>query len=158
MGSGASIGRVIALGAATGLRTGMAPVMLSRVASRGRLQGIRRTPFAPLASPWTANLLTLFALGELAADKLPFFPDRTESGAIFGRLVSGAACGAALFAATGRKAVPGAALGGAGALAAAYAGEWYRRKGAEAGAPDPALAVLEDAASASLALLALRGL
>jgi uncharacterized membrane protein len=105
-----------------------------------------------------ANLLALATIGEMVADKLPFAPSRTGNGAIFGRLVSGAVSGAALHSATGRNAGTGAALGGAGAIAAAYAGEWYRDLGAQAGAPDPVLAVLEDTAAVGLALLALRDL
>lgn len=157
MESGASIWRAAALGAASGMRTAMGPLILSRAASGGRMPGIRETPFSPLASPRTANLLILPALGELAADKLSILPSRTGSGPLLGRLVTGAVCGAALHAATRRDARIGAALGGVGALTATFAGEWYRRKGAEAGAPDPVLAVLEDACAAGLAMLAVRG-
>lgn len=150
--------RAVALGASAGLRTVTAPMVLSQTASRGRLPGVRETRFAPLVSPVAANLLTLAALGEFIADKLPFTPSRTENGAILGRLVSGAVSGAALHAATERNAGTGAALAGAAALAAAYAGEWYRALGAEAGVSDPLLAVVEDAAAVGLALLALQDL
>lgn len=150
--------RAVALGAATGLRTFVAPVLLSRIASRGRIPEIQNTRFAPLASPVAAYLLTLAAIGEMVADKLPMAPSRTENGALFARLISGAVSGAAMHTATGRNAGVGTALGGAGALAAAYAGEWYRDQGAQARVPDPVLAVLEDAAAVGLALLALRDL
>ena len=149
--------RAVALGAATGLRTFMAPAILSQAASRGRLPGMEDTRFSPLTSSWAANLLAVAALGEVLGDKLPFAPSRTENGALGGRLVSGAISGAAFRSATGRNALTGAALAGAGAVAAAYAGERYRALGAEAGIPDPVLAVLEDATAMGLALFAVRG-
>jgi uncharacterized membrane protein len=153
----ASGSRAVALGAATGLRTFMAPTVLSQAASRGRLPGMEDTRFSPLTSSWVANLFAVAALGELVVDKLPFAPSRTQGGAVVGRLVSGAVSGAAFRAATGRNVLAGAALAGAGAVAAAYAGERYRALGAGAGIPDPVLAVLEDATAVGLALLAVRG-
>ena len=53
-----------------------APALLSRAASRGDLGGIKDTPFAFLASPRAARILTVLAVGEALADKLPFSPDR----------------------------------------------------------------------------------
>jgi uncharacterized membrane protein len=152
-----SISSTLVLGAATGLRTFMAPTMLSRAASGGRLPGIENTRFSPLTSSWVANLLAVAALGELVLDKLPLAPSRTGGGALLGRLISGALAGAAFRAAAGGNVRAGAALAGVGVVAAAYAGERYRASGAEAGIPDPVLAVLEDATAVGLALLAVRG-
>lgn len=146
--------RTAVLGAATGLRTFMAPLILSQAASRGRLSGLEDTRYAFLASTRSANVLAVLELGELIGDKLPFAPSRTAGGAFVGRLVSGAVSGAALRAAAGRGWPAGAALAGGAAVAAAYAGEYYRGLGQKAGLPDPVLALLEDAAAVGLALLA----
>jgi uncharacterized membrane protein len=59
----ASGSRAVALGAATGLRTFMAPTVLSQAASRGRLPGMEDTRFSPLTSSWVANLFAVAALG-----------------------------------------------------------------------------------------------
>jgi hypothetical protein len=40
------------------------------------IEGIEGTPFAFLASPRAARILTVLAVGEALADKLPFSPDR----------------------------------------------------------------------------------
>jgi len=62
------------------------------------------------------------ALGELVADKLPFIPNRTSPGPLFGRVVLGALSGSALCAATGFSLAAGAILGAAGGAAGAFAG------------------------------------
>ena len=53
-----------------------------------------------------------FAIGELIADKLPFIPNRTSPGPLFGRIVLGALCGATLCAAGGYSLAVGSILGG----------------------------------------------
>lgn len=70
------IGRTLGLGAVAGVRSMSAPALLSRAASRGSIEGIEDTPFAFLSSPRTARILTVLAVGEALADKLPFSPDR----------------------------------------------------------------------------------
>jgi len=149
--------RALGLGAVAGLRSAMAPALLSRAASRGELEGVEATVFAPVASAKVSRVLTLLAAGEAVADKTPVVPSRTSAPALLGRAASGALCGAALFAAWRRPGATGAALGAVAALAGAFAGEGFRERGARRlGAPDLALALVEDAAALGGGLLALR--
>lgn len=72
-------------------------------------------------------IFSLFAAGELVADKLPFIPSRTEPGPLGVRIVFGALCGAALCLSSPVPPLAGAALGGVGGVAGAFAGFHYRR-------------------------------
>jgi uncharacterized membrane protein len=85
------------------------------------------------------------ALGELIADKLPFIPNRTSPGPLFGRVVLGALSGAALCVARGYSSVIGAIFGGVGGVIGAFAG--YRARTGfvkTSRLPDWLIAVLED--------------
>jgi uncharacterized membrane protein len=138
--------RALGLGAVAGLRSMAAPAALSRAAAGGRLDGLGATRFALLGSSWASKLLTLFEVGELIGDKLPMTPSRTSPPPLLGRATSGALVGAALFASEGRQAATGGALGAVAAVVSAYAGEQLRaRIGQLTGAPDPVVALLEDA-------------
>ncbi len=138
--------RALGLGAVAGLRSMAAPAALSRAAADGRLDGLGATRFAVLGSSWGSRLLTLFEVGELIGDKLPMTPSRTSPPPLFGRAASGALVGAALFASEGRRAATGGALGAVAAVTSAYAGERLRvQVGELTGAPDPVVALLEDA-------------
>ena len=103
--------RTLGLGAVAGIRSMTAPALLSRSASRGALAGIAGTPFAPLASPRTARILALLAVGEAVGDKLWAAPDRVSVPGLLGRILSGALVGAALFASEGQRGTGGGALG-----------------------------------------------
>ncbi len=149
--------RAFGLGTVAGLRSTMAPALLSRAAARGELEGIEDTAFSRVASGKLPNLLTLLAAGEILADKTLPLPSRTSGLVLLGRASSGALVGAALFASEKRAGVLGAALGAAAAVTGAYAGEGFRRRASERlGVPDPALALLEDAAAVTIGLLVLR--
>ncbi len=135
-----------------------APAQLSRAASRGAVEGIEGTPFAFLASPRTARILTVLAVGEALADKLPFSPDRISAPGLIGRITSGALVGAALFAAAERRATVGAGLSLLSAAAASYPSYYLRVKIQEKlGAPNWAVGLVEDALAEGGGLLALRG-
>ena len=103
-----------------------------------------------LRRPWTRRLLVAAAAGELIVDKLPTTPSRLTPPGIAGRLVLGALA-AGLFAQT-RQApwLPAAAIGATSALVAAKAGHDVRAWLAQY-APDPAIAVVEDALALGLA-------
>ena len=138
--------RALGLGAVAGLRSMAAPAALSRAAAQGRLDGLGATPLAVLGSSRVSRLLTLFEVGELIGDKLPLAPSRTSLPPLIGRAASGALVGAALFASEGRRAATGGALGAVAAVTSAYAGERLRvQLGELTGAPDPVVALLEDA-------------
>lgn len=148
----------IGLGAVAGIRSMTPPALLSRAASRGEIEGIEGSPFGFLASPRVANLLTVLALGEISADKLPFSPDRISAPGLAGRLATGALVGAALFSADGRRGASGGAIGALSSLAASYL-SYYARTGTQQrfGLPNPAGGILEDTVALSIGLLSLRG-
>jgi uncharacterized membrane protein len=99
---------------------------------------------------WTRRLLVAAAAGELVVDKLPSTPSRLAPAGIAGRLAMGALA-AGLFAQT-RQApwLPAAAIGASSAAVAAKVGHDVRARLAHH-APDPAVAVVEDALALGLA-------
>lgn len=145
------------LGAVAGIRSMTPPALLSRAASRGEIRGIEKTPFGFLASSRVATLLTVLAVGEISADKLPFSPDRISAPGLAGRLATGALVGAALFSADGRNGTAGGAVGALSSLATSYA-SYYLRVGTQQrlGLPNPAGGIVEDAVALGLGLLYLR--
>ncbi len=154
---GQVFGRVLGLGAVAGVRSMSAPALLSRAASRGDIEGIEGTPFAFLASPRAARILTVLAVGEALADKLPFSPDRISLPGLVGRMASGGLVGAALFAAAQRHSTIGAGLGLLASAAASYPSYYLRVKTQERlGLPNWAVGLVEDALAEGTGLLALR--
>jgi uncharacterized membrane protein len=139
--------RTLGLGAISGMRSMAAPATLSRAVERGDVDGLENTPFAAFGSPGVSTMLRMFEIGEMFVDKLPVMvPSRTSPSPLLGRAASGAIAGAALFASGGRRIATGGVLGGASALAAAYATERLRRQLAERlGVPDLVVALSEDA-------------
>lgn len=130
------------LGAASGLRSqlGVATVV------------VKSDPSLPqiLRRPWTRRLLAVAAAGELVVDKLPTTPSRLEPAGLAGRLVLGALA-AGLFAETRQSSwLPAAAIGATSAAFAAKVGHDVREQSARS-APDPAVALVEDALALSLA-------
>jgi uncharacterized membrane protein len=91
-----------ALGAISGSRSMLAPALVARGAS----------------SSSVSRILSFLAAGEIAADKLPTIPARTQPLPLFGRVVSGAIVGASVC--RGRHRVACAMTGAAGAIAASY--------------------------------------
>lgn len=139
------------LGAVAGLRTMTAPAAVSWAAVAGWLV-LDGTWLALLAAPWAAAVLTLLALGELIADKLPFTPSRTLAGPFAGRLISGAVCGAAIGFGIAAP-IAGLAAGIAGAIAGTVGGHAARRRLAAAFGRDWPAALLEDAVAVVIALV-----
>jgi uncharacterized membrane protein len=130
------------LGAASGLRgqIGLATVVA------------RSDPSLPpiFRRPWTRRLLVAAAAGELVADKLPATPSRLAPPGFVGRLAMGALA-AGLFAQTRRAPwLPAAAIGASSAAVGAKVGHDVRARLARH-APDPAVAVVEDAVALGLA-------
>jgi uncharacterized membrane protein len=100
---------------------------------------------AMMGSTAATYAFSAFAIGELIADKLPFIPNRTSPGPLFGRIVLGALCGATFRAASGDPVTLGAILGGVGGVVGAFAGYQARKRLVEKlGCPDWVIAVLED--------------
>lgn len=101
---------------------------------------------------WARAALLTLAGGEAIADKLPVAPPRSDPPALAGRIVAGAAVGAACAGARGAR------VGAAFALTTTYASERARALlGAKTGLPDPALALAEDGITYGCAYAAATG-
>lgn len=113
------------------------------------------TWLAFLEAGWIRWGLSVAALGELVADKLPGVPSRTILPSFGLRLVSGSLCGAAVGASAGTGgAVPGGLVAGAvGAALGTFGGHAFRARLASALGSDPSAALLEDALAIAGALL-----
>jgi len=128
------------IGVIAGLRSMTAPAAVSWAARLGRL---------PLGNTWlaffgfavTPYILTLLAVGELIADKLPKTPSRKAVGPFLFRIVSGALCGAAL---TGGH-LSGLIAGALGGVAGTLGGYEFRARLVKAiGGKDLPIALIED--------------
>jgi len=96
------------------------------------------------------------AVGELVADKTPYIGSRLDAGPLAGRVVAGALCGARVASKKEGNAVLGAVAGGLAAYASAHFFYHLRRTTTEAGIPDLAFALAEDAAAAAIGSIACR--
>jgi uncharacterized membrane protein len=130
------------LGAVSGLRSQLGVAAVVARSDSSLPQILRR--------PLTRRLLMVAAAGELIADKLPATPSRLAPPGIASRLLLGALA-AGLFAETQRAPWrPAAAIGATSAALAAKLGHDLRARLARH-APDPAVAVVEDAVAVGLA-------
>ena len=128
------------IGVIAGLRSMTAPAVVSWAARVGWLS-LGNTWLAFLGFAFTPYILTLLALGELVADKLPKTPSRKAAGPFLFRIVSGALCGAAL---TGGQ-VGGLIAGALGGVAGTLGGYEFRARLVKAiGGKDLPIALLED--------------
>jgi uncharacterized membrane protein len=130
------------LGCVCGLRSMTAPAVVAWGAHLGWLH-LEGSLLAFLANKISLFIFSLFALGELIADKLPFIPPRIQAGPLGVRILFGAMCGAALCFSAAASPVLGAILGGLGGIAGAFAGYAYRRRFSLT-VPDLLLALVED--------------
>jgi uncharacterized membrane protein len=131
------------MGCICGLRSMTAPAVVAWGAHLGWLH--LRGWLAFFASPVSLVIFSLFAVGELIADKLPFIPPRTQPGPLGVRILFGAVCAAALCNSGGASPALGAILGALGAVAGTFAGYHYRRLLSRGAAvPDLLVALLED--------------
>jgi len=112
------------------------------------------TRLAFVAYPITLIMFTLFAVGELLADKLPQAPNRTAPVGLIARIVFGCLCAIAI-ALSKQEGLPASAIAGAiGAIAATFAGYNIRRNlVSERHLSSLAVALVEDAIAAAGALL-----
>jgi len=83
----------LGIGLVTGLRSLTGPALVCWAAHLGwlNLEGSRLTFMESTVATYAFSTM---ALGELIADKLPFIPNRTSPGPLFGRVVLGALSGA----------------------------------------------------------------
>ena len=143
-----TVGRSLAIGAATGGRSfsGIAAVSLS--STRGE---------RPLGNPVAKVLVGLLAVGELVLDKSPKAPNRLEPPGLAGRIVFGGASAGLLARRHGASPVPQVVVGMAAALTGAYAGHWGRSRLAGRFGADLPGALIEDGVVQSLAWVACLG-
>lgn len=149
------------LGFVAGLRSMTAPAIVSWFAHLGIL-AVAGTSFAWMGSRAAVIVLTVFALAELVADKLPSTPSRKSPPGFIARIVTGALSGATLGAA-GHAAgsgiasgiVTGIVCGIVGAVAGTFGGAAVRARLAAAFHRDFPAALLEDAAAILIAIFAI---
>jgi len=128
------------IGVTAGLRSLTPPAVASWAARLGWLP-LGNTWLAFFGYAYTPYILTVLALGELVADKLPKTPSRKAPGPFLFRIVSGALCGGAL---TGGE-VGGLIVGALGGVAGTLGGYEFRARLVKAiGGKDLPIALLED--------------
>jgi uncharacterized membrane protein len=127
-----------------------APAALAWALSRGPAP--RENPGRRLAGPVVARALSVLALGELVADKLPGVPDRNAPLPLLGRAASGALVGAAVGAGRSGGRATGGVIGAIAAVLTAEATYRARRQiGERTGLPNAVLGALEDLTVLALA-------
>jgi uncharacterized membrane protein len=132
------------IGIMAGLRSMTAPAAVSWAARLGWLH-VENTWLAFLGFSATPYILSVLAVGELIADKLPQTPSRKAPVGFVARLGSGALCGAAI-GATNRALIGGLVAGVIGAIAGTLGGYEFRSRLTKAiGGKDLPIALLEDA-------------
>src|SRR4030081_1809344 len=112
------------IGVIAGLRSMTAPAAVSWAARLGGLD-LENTWLARLGFAATPYILTVLAIGELVADKLPKTPSRKAPPGFIARLVTGALCGGA-FGAAADSVIAGMVAGALGAAAGTLAGYEFR--------------------------------
>ena len=130
------------IGCVCGLRSMTAPAVVAWGTHLGWLH-LDGSWLAFLGNKISLVVFSLFAVGELIADKLPFIPGRTQPGPLGVRVLFGATCGAALSISGAGSPLFGAILGAVGAVSGAFAGYNYRRWLGQK-LPDLLLALFED--------------
>ena len=150
----------LGIGIVAGLRSLTAPAVVAWGAHLGWLN-LHDSPLAFMGSTTAMAILSLLAIGELIADKLPMTPKRTAPAPLIARIITGGLCGASLVAAVGKSLVAGMGkslvagilLGGIGGVVGAFLGYSVRRRLVNNfHIKDLVVAVSEDAIAIGLAL------
>jgi uncharacterized membrane protein len=139
------------IGIIAGLRSMTAPAVVSWAARLGWLH-LENTWLAFLGFAATPYIISVLAIGELIADKLPKTPSRKSPPGFIGRVVTGALCGAAL-GATNASLIVGLVLGVIGAIAGTFGGYEFRSRLAGVFGKDLPAALVEDVIAIGGALL-----
>lgn len=141
------------IGVVCGLRSMMAPAAVAWGAHLGWLH-FGGTRLAFIGSIITLIVFTLFALGELVADKLPKTPARTAPPGLIARVLFGGGCAAALAVSTGAGVGLAVIVGILGALAGTYGGYSVRHSlTANGKLKDLPIALIEDVIAIIVAFL-----
>jgi uncharacterized membrane protein len=143
------------LGLTTGLRSMTPMAVLCWFSYLGYL------PVDGTWASWTDRrasvaVFTVLAIGEYAADKLPWIPDRIAAGPLLARLVFGGLVGSITATAMNGPGLEGVVLGVVGAALGAFAGFMIRREVVESlGCADWPVGLAEDALAVVCAILAM---
>jgi uncharacterized membrane protein len=117
----------LAIGAVTGMRSMLAPTLVSRALSeRDDLDGAGEAAQL-LTSDTAQTFLPVLAAGEMIGDKMPFAPDRTIVPSMMFRALSGGMSAAALAGVRREPMLVPALLGATAALVAAKVGLRLRK-------------------------------
>jgi uncharacterized membrane protein len=131
------------IGFFAGLRSLTPPAVMAWAVHFGWLKPER--PFSLIGSMASVVILTVLALAELVADKLPRTPARTAPPGFIARLVTGAFTGACIATSGSVSAIVGAVIGAIGAVAGTFTGYKARTGIVRAlGCPDTYIAIAED--------------
>ena len=117
----------LGIGIVAGLRSLTAPAVVAWGAHLNWLN-LHGSPFAFMGSTPAVAILSVLAIGELIADKLPMIPKRTAPAPLMARIITGGLCGACLCAAARQSLIAGALLGGIGGIVGAFVGYGIRRR------------------------------
>ena len=143
------------LGCVDGLRSLTPPALVCWAAHLGWLH-FAGTRLAFIDHRSTLMVVTLLAVVELIADKLPNTPARTAPLGLIARILLGGACGLALATSAGISLSFSVLLASIGALVGAFVGYHSRRLAvSKAHVPDFAVAVAEDVIAIAGGLLIL---
>jgi len=112
-----SFNKVVLLALISGMRSMMAPALLSMNVKTEDKAGLHASRLDFVGQKRTQDVLGVLTTAELIGDKLPFTPSRIKPSQLTVRLLSGAAVGALTYSLAGREARKGAALGGIVSLA-----------------------------------------
>ncbi len=144
----------LTLGAVSGMRSMMAPAVISWAAKRSGLD-LESVPFSSFKGANVGKTAVTMALGELLSDSTHYAPSRLDSATMLGRAVSGGAAGAAIFRARKGNLIIGALLGATAAVGAAYASHYLRKKAATYfNLTDRTVALAEDGIALGAGLIA----
>jgi uncharacterized membrane protein len=131
------------IGVIAGLRSMTAPAAVSWAARLGWLH-LENTWLAFLGFALTPYIISILAIGELIADKLPKIPSRKAPPGFIGRILTGGLSGAAL-GATSASWMVGLVAGVIGAIVGTLGGHEFRLRLVKAtGGKDFPIALLED--------------
>jgi uncharacterized membrane protein len=131
------------IGFFAGLRSLTAPAATAWAVHLGWLKLER--PLSLIGSLPSVVILTVLAVAELVADKLPKTPSRTSPPGLIARIVTGGLTGACVAAGGGQGLFIGAVLGAVGGVVGCFGGYQARTGLVKAlGTPDIYVALLED--------------
>jgi len=138
------------LGIAAGLRSFTPLAAVSWAAHLGALR-VTGTPLAFMGARYVPILLSICAIGELIADKLPQVPSRKKPGPFIVRILSGALTGSTVGAALGSLPF-GLIAGAVGAVIGTLGGAAARARMAAQFHKDLPAALIEDAVTIGISI------